>query len=162
MLQNISDQLSGLTTTVNRLVVAFGEMKEDISVLKTDVAVLKTDVAVLKTDVSELKNDMVEVKSNITGLIETVEFIKDTAVTRDEFNELKSEVKSLENTIISGFGSNHTELQEIKKELSEVKTELAKLEQRTREDSDTIVKEIVHLQIRVERLEKKVEIFQTA
>ena len=50
------------------MILGFGKVYEELSVVKADVSALKTDVAELKTDVGVLKTDVGELKEGQTGL----------------------------------------------------------------------------------------------
>jgi len=93
-----------------------------------------------------------------------VTFIKDTAATQESVDELRKEMNDRFLVVDSSFGQAadervdiKAEIRSVRAELEEIKKELAKLEERTREDSDAVGSSDVYLIQRVSMLEKRVK-----
>ena len=103
------------------------ELKQDVSGLKQDVHALKKDVAVLQHDVSGLKEDMesltrvvidhgkqlIELNEKMDDTLGIVNFLKDNAVSKTEFNE---HVEVLVDVLEENRAINHTQALRIKQQ----------------------------------------------
>ena len=96
-----------------------------------------------------------EILETVNSTFETVNFIKDNAVTKDEFNEFKNEVNGR-------FDTLESELRSIRIELTDIKSRLDQLEKRTKEDSDAHASDVLELRQRVQILERQVKQLQPA
>ncbi|OGH72284.1 MAG: hypothetical protein A2921_00245 [Candidatus Magasanikbacteria bacterium RIFCSPLOWO2_01_FULL_43_20b] len=96
-----------------------------------------------------------EILETVNSTFETVNFIKDNAVTKDEFNEFKEEVNGR-------FDNLESELRSIRIELIDINRCLDQLEKRTKEDSDAHASDILELRQRVQMLERQVGQLQPA
>ncbi|OGH74437.1 MAG: hypothetical protein A3G00_00710 [Candidatus Magasanikbacteria bacterium RIFCSPLOWO2_12_FULL_43_12] len=96
-----------------------------------------------------------EILETVNSTFETVNFIKDNAVTKDEFNEFKEEVNGR-------FDNLESELRSIRIELIDINRRLDQLEKRTKEDSDAHASDILELRQRVQMLERQVGQLQPA
>ncbi|PIR75641.1 MAG: hypothetical protein COU34_01730 [Candidatus Magasanikbacteria bacterium CG10_big_fil_rev_8_21_14_0_10_43_9] len=97
-------------------------------------------------------------------VFDVVTFIKDTAATQESVDELRKEMNDRFLVVDSSFGQAadervdiKAEIRSVRAELEEIKKELAKLEERTREDSDAVGSSDVYLIQRVSMLEKRVK-----
>ena len=107
-----------------------------------------------------------------TTLNEVMEFLKDNMVTKEDTNNFttKDDLVVLENRLttridakIDALDNKMTmELRSIQTELDDIKLSLARLEQRTREDSDSGMSSILDLRRRVQELEQQVKRLQAA
>ncbi|MBI4992803.1 MAG: hypothetical protein HZC26_01525 [Candidatus Magasanikbacteria bacterium] len=103
-----------------------------------------------------------EILETVNSTFETVNFIKDNAVTKDEFEEFKGEVNKKFDEVNGRFDTLESELRSICIELKDIKFRLAQLEKRTKEDSDAHASDILELRQRVQMLERQVKQLQPA
>lgn len=82
---------------------------------------------------------------------EIMDFLKTNMVVKEEFLEFKSEMSVFRTETESGFSNLYLELKSIKDALKN-------LEQRTKEDADVTVEELLNLKKRVARLEKELHL----
>lgn len=93
-LTNVVQDLSG---SVQDLKGSVQDLKGSVQGLKRSVQGLEKEMDMVKTGLGKFEKEMSSLKSEVGSLVDTVEFVKDTAVTRDEF---KAGLKEVENKII--------------------------------------------------------------
>ena len=95
---------------------------------------------------------------------ELMEFLQENMATKADLKNLatKDGVRVLEKRIDALDSKLTVELRSIQNDLDEIKIRLTKLEKRTLEDVNAVVKDTIKLQRRVDMLEKKVRQLQSA
>lgn len=101
-----------------------------------------------------------EILETVNSTLETVNFIKDNAVTKDEFNEFKNGVDKRFDRIEQRLDNIESELHSINVELADIKFRLDRLEKQVQEDSIAYVNDILELRQRVQMLEQQVKQLQ--
>ncbi len=108
-----------------------------------------------------------EVSQNVLqDILETVQFLKDNAVTKDDLVNFatKDDIYRLDQKIDDLRTDMNARFDEVVNEICDVKARLARLEKQTKEDLDVYASEIVSLKEKVKRLEQQVAVLlkQTA
>lgn len=103
-----------------------------------------------------------EILDTVNSTSETVNFIKDNAVTKQEFEEFKTDVNKHFGRVEQRLENIESELRSINMELADIKSRLDHLEKRTKEDSDAHASDILELRQRVQMLERQVKQLQPA
>ncbi len=100
-------------------------------------------------------------------LLEILTFVKDNGATQESLDSFKLETENnfekVENRfkeVDDNFSDLKTQLTSMQLELDDIKASLKKLEEKTQEDDNAQVKDIVNLKVRVEKLEKKIKQLQ--
>ncbi|MBI2551445.1 hypothetical protein HYV73_03840 [Candidatus Uhrbacteria bacterium] len=89
----INETVTDLKTDVAGLKVAVTVLDQKVTGLDQKVNRLDQKVTAIESDVSALRTDFSEMKLEMSDMRESIEFIKDNAVTQDEFKEFRQEVK---------------------------------------------------------------------
>jgi len=110
-----------------------------------------------------------EILETVNSTFETVNFIKDNGVTKDEFKEFKIGVDKRFDRVDERFDrvelrldNIESELHSINSELADIKFRLDRLEKQVKEDSGAYVSDILELRKRVQVLEQQVKQLQPA
>ena len=95
--RSLSPKEPTLHTVVSSIAQLTKQVTGAIQELSHSVRGLEKEVGLLKEDVGWLKEKVGSIEEGMGSMAETIEFVKDTAVTRDEF---KTGLRDVENKII--------------------------------------------------------------
>ena len=107
-------------------------------------------------------NELLQITKENT---EVLHFLQENAVLQESFTHVEQGLTRVEHGIIrleQDISSIKVQLSSIEHEIEEIKEKLDKLEQRTREDADASVKDILDLKRRIEKLETQLHLLQSA
>lgn len=118
----------------------------------------------ISTDLDGLKTDMQEVKQNTADILEIVNFIQENAASKEDLKELATgtAVEKIDKDMDTSFTDIKIQLQAMDIELEDIKRRLDSIELRTKDDDDVIVKDVIQLRERVNKIEKNLRQLQSA
>lgn len=89
--------VSSITQLATKLTGAIQDLSGSVQDLKGSVRGLEKEMSLVKARLGALEGEVGSIKEEMGSIGETIEFMKDTAVTRDQF---KAGLKEVENKII--------------------------------------------------------------
>ncbi len=125
--QELKGDIKGIKTEIKEMKSDITGIKTELKEVKTDIGGMKTEISGIKTEIGGMKTEIKNLQQSLNHLTETVDFIKDNAVTQTEFTELKTDVEQFKLTTHAEFNKiNSTMVTKdyLDKKLYEFKSEI--------------------------------------